>query len=93
MRYIILTAALLAIPRAALACPVCFGQSDSPMANAMNLGILALLGVIVAVLGGFATFMVHLGRRERLTAHASASTGTAQFVLPGTNPQEGSAQC
>jgi hypothetical protein len=91
MRYTILTAALLAIPRSALACPVCFGQSDSPMANAMNLGILALLGVIVAVLGGFATFMVHLGRRERSTAHAS--TATAQFVLPGTNPQEGSAQC
>lgn len=93
MRYAIVTVALLAIPRAALACPVCFGQSDSPMANAMNLGILALLGVIVAVLGGFATFMVHLGRRERLVAHASASTGRAQFALPGTNPQEGSAQC
>jgi hypothetical protein len=91
MRYILLSAALLAIPQAVLACPVCFGQSDSPMANAMNLGILALLGVIVAVLGGFATFMVHLGRRERLAAHTSTATG--QFVLPGTNPQEGSAQC
>ena len=60
MRRAILTAALLAIPRAALACPVCFGQSDSPLANAMNLGILAMLGVIVAVLAGFATFIIHL---------------------------------
>ncbi len=91
MRYALVTVALLAMPRVALACPVCFGQSDSPMANAMNLGILALLGVIVAVLGGFATFMVYLGRRERQVA--SASAGLAQFALPGTNPQEGSAQC
>ena len=49
-------AALLAVliaPRAALACPVCFGQSDSPLAIAMNTGILFMLGVIVAVLGCF----------------------------------------
>ena len=29
-------AALLAVPRAAFACPVCFGQSDSPLASATN---------------------------------------------------------
>jgi hypothetical protein len=92
MRHVMLAAALLVVPRAALACPVCFGQSDSPMANAMNLGILALLGCIVAVLGGFATFMVYLGRRERTFARTGEAAGAA-FGLPATNPQEGSAQC
>lgn len=92
MRYAILTAAVLLIPRAALACPVCFGQSDSPMASAMNLGIFALLGVIVAVLGGFAAFMLHLGRREQLATRGD-EPGNRQFALPGTNSQEGSAPC
>src|SRR4029077_16985846 len=34
---------VLAAPRLALACPVCFGQNDSPMAIAMNMGIIAML--------------------------------------------------
>ena len=39
MRYVrqALTAlVLIGAPRAAMACPVCFGQSDAPMAKAMN---------------------------------------------------------
>ena len=49
-----------------LACPVCFGQSDSPMAWAMNTGILFMLVVVGGVLAGFASFFVHLVRRARL---------------------------
>lgn len=67
-----------AVPRAALACPVCFGNNDSPMAIAMNMGILAMLVVVVGVLGGFATFLVYLMRRARLAA-AKESEGTAQW--------------
>lgn len=92
MRHLALTALLLAVPRAALACPVCFGQSDSPLASAMNLGILAMLGVIVAVLGGFATFIVHLVRRERMVARATAADDAARFRIPG-DAQEGAVQC
>ena len=36
MRTTLVTLALLAAPRLALACPVCFGDNDSPMAVAMN---------------------------------------------------------
>jgi hypothetical protein len=61
-------ALLLAVPRVALACPVCFGQTDSPLANAMNLGILAMLGVVGAVLAAFASFFIYLMRRARLVA-------------------------
>lgn len=96
MRRAILTASVLVIPRAALACPVCFGQNDSPMANAMNLGILAMLGIIVAVLGGFATFIIHLIRRERLAAQTfgvASTQATERLGLPGADPREGTAQC
>ena len=67
-----------------LACPVCFGQSDSPMALAMNTGILFMLVIIGAVLVGFASFFVHLVRRARL-AEASGSAEAAPHVgLGGT---------
>jgi hypothetical protein len=92
MRHLLLTACLVAVPRLALACPVCFGQSDAPMAKAMNLGIWAMLGIVVAVLCGFATFIIHLIRRERLVAEQSARSA-GPLVLPGGDPREGTAQC
>ena len=66
----------VATPRAVLACPVCFGQTDSPLASAMNLGILAMLGVVGVVLAAFAWFFIYLMRRARLVAQQSE--GTAQ---------------
>jgi uncharacterized integral membrane protein len=64
----LLTALMLAVPRAVLACPVCFGQSDSPMAQGVNMGVFFLLGVVVAVLAGFAAFFIYLARRARTFA-------------------------
>ena len=90
-RVLLVAASLVLAPRVALACPVCFGNSDSPLANATNLGIMAMLGVVAAVLSGFAAFIVHLNRRARLV------NGEAQAVTAGapltTSPQEGNAQC
>jgi hypothetical protein len=91
MRHALLTAVLLAVARPALACPVCFGESDSPLANAMNLGILVMLGIVAAVLVGFASFIVHLNRRARLVAQETAPVGG--FALPGTDAQGGTVQC
>ena len=65
------TSWLVAAPRAALACPVCFGQSDSPMALAMNMGIIAMLVVVAGVLGAFASFFIYLMRRAKLVAASS----------------------
>ena len=45
----------LAAPRAALACPVCFGDSNSPMAIATNMGIIAMLVVVAGMIGAFDT--------------------------------------
>jgi maltodextrin utilization protein YvdJ len=55
-----------------LACAVCFGQSDAPMAIATNMGIFLMLGVTTAVLAGFAAFFIHLARRARLFADVDA---------------------
>lgn len=51
-------------PAALLACAACYGQSDSPLAKGMNWGIFSLLGVVVCVLCGIASFFVYLGRRS-----------------------------
>jgi len=68
MRKTLLTIGLLAAPRAAFACPVCFGDSNAPMAVAMNIGIIFMLIVVAAVLGGFASFFIYLIRRARRMA-------------------------
>ena len=92
MRRTILTLVLLMAPRAALACPVCFGQSDSPLAKAMNLGILAMLVVVAGVLASFATFFIYLSRRARL-ADQLATGDAPRSMLEGAAPQERTAQC
>jgi hypothetical protein len=74
MKVPIVTALLIAAPRIALACPVCFGESDSPMAAATNAGIWLMLGVVGVMLTGFASFFIYLMRRAKRLA---ASEGTA----------------
>jgi hypothetical protein len=67
MKIALATIVLLAIPRLALACPVCFGGPDSPQTQAAQTGILALLLVTVAMLGSIAGFFfVYLRRRIRM---------------------------
>ena len=94
VRRTLMTLALLAAPRVALACPVCFGQNDSPLAVAMNQGILLMLGVVAVVLGAFASFFVVLIRRANRAAElanqpdTAPSTGAAGYAMG-----EGTAQC
>ena len=63
-----MTLGLLGAPRAALACPVCFGNSDSPLALATNMGIIAMLVVVAGMIGAFATFFIYLNRRAKRVA-------------------------
>jgi hypothetical protein len=51
-----------------LACSVCFGQSDSPLAQGTNMGIFFMLGVTGIMLASFAGFFIYLIRRKRLFA-------------------------
>lgn len=56
-----------------MACPVCFGDSNEPMAIATNYGIWFMLGVVALMLSAFATFFIYLMRRAKLLRDQSAS--------------------
>ena len=49
-----------------MACPVCFGDSNEPMAIATNYGIWFMLAIVAVMLTAFATFFIHLMRRAKL---------------------------
>ncbi len=92
MRTLLTTLTLLGMPRLALACPVCFGQSDAPLAQAINAGVIAMLVVVAGMLGSFATFIVYLARRAR-AIDAAGEPVAATAAHPGTDPQEGTVRC
>lgn len=56
-------ALLAAVPRAQ-ACAVCFGNSDSKLTQGMLAGVLVLLLVVLAVLGGFVALFIFLARKS-----------------------------
>jgi hypothetical protein len=89
MRTTLATLALLLAPRLALACPVCFGQTESPLAVAMNTGIVFMLVVVAGMLACFAAFFIYLMRRARLVA-GRVDRAEHGRSLEG---QEGTAQC
>lgn len=68
---ILLAALVLLTPVKLFACATCYGASDSPMADGMNWGIFALLGVIVPVLATFLTFFIYLIRKSEALAKAA----------------------
>jgi len=68
-RHCVLTLVLLlSAARDALACPICFGASDAPLAIGMNWGVLTLLGITVGVLASFAALCVRLVRKSERAA-------------------------
>jgi hypothetical protein len=52
----------------AYACPMCFGAEESSLIDGAKLGILVLLGITIAVQGGFVGFFFYL--RKRAKQHA-----------------------
>ncbi|MGA2138749.1 MAG: hypothetical protein ABSH14_07810 [Verrucomicrobiia bacterium] len=56
---------LMAVPRALLACAVCYGAPDAGQTRGMNLGIVTMLGVTGVVLGGFGGMIFCFARRAR----------------------------
>jgi hypothetical protein len=60
--------AFIAMPASARACAACYGRSDSPLAEGVNWGILTLLVVVTAVLGGFVAMFVYFARRAAAMA-------------------------
>lgn len=83
-RTIFLAALVLAVPRLALACPVCFGQNDTPMGNAVKAGVILMLVLVGLVLSGFAAFIVQLNRRARMLAEDGRPPEGGHYVHKGT---------
>jgi hypothetical protein len=72
MKIALATIVMLAIPGLALACPVCFGNADSPQTKAAQAGILALLAVTVVMLASIAGFFfIYLRRRIRMVEESN----------------------
>jgi len=64
IRNILLTILLTAAaPTPLFACAACYNKTDSPLASAMNWGILTLLGVVLSVLSVFLVGFVHIVRK------------------------------
>ena len=66
---------LVLSPATVRACSVCFGESDSQLAQGMNMGIMVLLLVITSVLFGVASFFVFLAKRSSRLEAAAAGQG------------------
>jgi hypothetical protein len=67
---ILMTAIAVAIAGSTrvFACPMCFGAEETAMVDATKLGIFVMLGITVAVQGGFVGFFVYL--RKHAKRHA-----------------------
>jgi hypothetical protein len=85
VRHILITIAFASLPAAVLACPVCFGQNDSPMAWGTNAGIFFMLGVTGAVLAAFAAFFIYLMRRASAAADEPSGDG-GEYVFREKGP-------
>ena len=51
-----------------LACPVCFGAEETSMIDGAKLGVLVMLGILLAVQGGFVAFFLYLRKRAKRIA-------------------------
>ena len=56
------------------ACPQCFGAEETTTIDGTKLGILALLGITLAVQGAFAGFFFYLRRRAKRIAEMDLDT-------------------
>jgi len=69
MRILIMVAVvLIASASNVFACPVCFGAAETNIIDGTRLGIVVLLGITLAVQGGFLAFFIYLNRRAKRIA-------------------------
>ena len=70
-----------------LACAACFGAgADSPLVDGARSGVWLLLGVTVAVQGGFAAFFIQLRRRAKKAHDAQLETEWAELQRRSEEP-------
>ena len=65
VQLILITAAILLVPVVLSACPVCYGNPDSPMTRSSNNAILFMIGVVGFVQIGFIAMFWSFWRRAK----------------------------
>jgi hypothetical protein len=56
------------------ACPMCFGAEESTMIDGTKLGVMVMLGITLAVQGGFVGFFLYLRTRAKRMAEVELET-------------------
>ena len=56
------------------ACPMCFGAEETSMIDGTKIGVLVLLGITLAVQGGFLGFFLYLRKRAKRIADIDLET-------------------
>jgi hypothetical protein len=77
----LMTAAAVAIgdDSSVFACAMCFGAEETSIIDGAKLGVLVMLGITLAVQGGFAGFFIYLRKRARLNADAELDAEWAEL--------------
>ena len=57
-----------------LACPACFGAEETSMIDGAKLGVLVMLGITLAVQGGFLGFFLYLRKHAKRIADVELDT-------------------
>jgi hypothetical protein len=57
-----------------LACPMCFGAEETSMIDGAKMGVFVLLGITMAVQGGFVGFFLYLRKRAKRIADIDLET-------------------
>ena len=75
-------------PSPALACAVCFGQSDADIAKGLVWGAVALLMIVASVLAGITAFFVQAARRSAsLESMPAQENKPAADLVKTSDPQ------
>ena len=61
------------------ACPLCFGAQETSMIDGTKMGVLALLGVLLAVQGAFVSFFLYLRNRAKQNADMELDSEWAEL--------------
>jgi heme/copper-type cytochrome/quinol oxidase subunit 2 len=62
-----------------LACPMCFGAEETSMVDATRLGVLVMLGIVIAVQGAFVAFFIYLRKRAKRIADIELDSEWSQL--------------
>ena len=64
-RAVVLAVVLICVAVAASACPVCYGNQQTPLTKSASNGILFLLGIVGSVQVGFVALFISFWRRTK----------------------------